>query len=210
MKRFNIYITGVGGQGIGLLSQALLRGIDHADINAIAVDTHGLAQRGGVVVSHIRCGNGVHSPLIMEKCADLVLAMEIHEAMRGLGTALKKGGTLVYLDVSWQPLPVRLGLNSEVTAKDVLIACETSSITAVKVDTLTMHDSGHDSRMQNMALLGTVAALNLVPGVEVKHYKAALDDLLTGDMLKNNRMLFDAYVSKLSSPPLENEMKTNI
>jgi len=39
MKPFNIHITGVGGQGIGLLSQALLRGIDHAGITAIAVDT---------------------------------------------------------------------------------------------------------------------------------------------------------------------------
>lgn len=54
MKAYNIHITGVGGQGIGLLSQALLRGIDHAGITAIAVDTHGLAQRGGVVVSRIR------------------------------------------------------------------------------------------------------------------------------------------------------------
>ncbi len=60
MRAFNIYITGVGGQGIGLLSQALLRAVDHAGINAIAVDTHGLAQRGGVVVSRIRCGSGIH------------------------------------------------------------------------------------------------------------------------------------------------------
>ena len=195
MKTFNIYITGVGGQGIGLLSQALLRGIDHAGINAIAVDTHGLAQRGGVVVSQIRCGNRVHSPLIMKKSADLVLGMEIHEAMRGLGVALKKGGTLVFMDVSWQPLPVRLGLNSEVSAKDVMIACDTASITGIKVDTRPVLDFGQDSRMQNMALLGTIAAQNLVPGVEAKHFQAALDDLLTGEMLKINRALFDAYVS---------------
>ena len=111
MKAFNIHITGVGGQGIGLLSQALLRGIDHAGIQAIAVDTHGLAQRGGVVVSRIRCGSRVHSPLIMKNRADLVLGMEIHEAMRSLVTALKPGGTLVHLDVSWQPLPVRSGVS---------------------------------------------------------------------------------------------------
>ncbi len=89
MKAFNIHITGVGGQGIGLLSQALLRGIDHAGINAIAVDTHGLAQRGGVVVSQIRCGDKIHSPLIMKNSADLVLGMEVHEALRGLQLASK-------------------------------------------------------------------------------------------------------------------------
>ena len=95
MSQFNIYISGVGGQGIGLLSQALLRGIDHAGIRAIAVDTHGLAQRGGVVVSRIRCGTGTHSPLIRAGHADLVLGMGIHEAMRGLVSALKPTGTLV-------------------------------------------------------------------------------------------------------------------
>lgn len=191
MKSFNIYITGVGGQGIGLLSQALLRGIDHARIPAIAVDTHGLAQRGGVVVSRIRCGNGVHSPLIMKKNADLVLGMEIHEAMRGLGTALKKKGTLVFMDVSWQPLPVRLGQNHEITSDDVQIACETAQVNAVKVETRSMVDS----RMQNMALLGTVAGKGLVPGVEKEHYEAALDDLLSGRMLDSNKELFNAYAS---------------
>ncbi|MDY6792505.1 MAG: 2-oxoacid:acceptor oxidoreductase family protein [Thermodesulfobacteriota bacterium] len=191
MKAFNIYITGVGGQGIGLLSQALLRGIDHAGINAIAVDTHGLAQRGGTVVSRIRCGEQVHSPLIMKNSADLVLAMEVHEAMRGLDLALKTGGTLVYLDVSWQPLPVRLDLNSEIAANDIKNACKTVFVTDIKVDTQAVEDS----RMQNMALLGTVAKHRLIPGVKKENYDDALEDLLTGEMLTKNRATFNAYTS---------------
>lgn len=191
MKAYNIYITGVGGQGIGLLSQAILRGIDHAGINAIAVDTHGLAQRGGVVVSQIRCGDQIHSPLIMKNSSDLVLGMELHEAMRGLGTALKKGGTLVYMDVSWQPLPVRLGLNSALTADDVQMACEAEGSMAIKVDTKAMDDS----RMQNMALLGTIAKHGIIPGVLTKHYFAALEDLLSGEMLNKNRALFETFFS---------------
>ena len=191
MKAYNIHITGVGGQGIGLLSQALLRGIDHAGINTIAVDTHGLAQRGGIVVSMIRCGDKIHSPMIMENSADLVLGMEIHEAMRGLEMALKKGGTLVYLDVSWQPLGVRLGLNSELTKKDIQAACESAGAVAVKVDTRAMDDS----RMQNMALLGTIAKHRIVPGVSKENYGAALEDLLSGEMLSKNRAIFDAYAA---------------
>jgi indolepyruvate ferredoxin oxidoreductase beta subunit len=189
MTSYNIHITGVGGQGIGLLSQALLRGIDHARIKVIAVDTHGLAQRGGIVVSRIRCGDWIHSPLIMKNSADLVLGMEVHEAMRGLGTALKKGGTLVYLDVSWQPLPVRLGKENEITAKDIQSVCKTMGVKAIKVDTQTMEDT----RMQNMALLGIVAKHNLIPGVTKKNYTDALEDLLTGDMFNKNKALFDAY-----------------
>ncbi len=188
---FNIHITGVGGQGIGLLSQAVLRGIDHAGINAIAVDTHGLAQRGGVVVSQIRCGQKIHTPLIMKNRADLVLGMEVHEAMRGLSLALKKGGTLVYMDVSWQPLPVRLGDEKEITADDVHLACRSNDVNGIRVNIQSMEDS----RMQNMALLGTLSKNGLVPGVSKDHYDAALEDLLAGEMLNKNRAVFNAYAS---------------
>ncbi|MDM8535192.1 2-oxoacid:acceptor oxidoreductase family protein [Desulfobacterales bacterium HSG17] len=191
MKIFNIHITGVGGQGIGLLSQALLRGLDHARVNAIAVDTHGLAQRGGVVVSQIRCGEDIHSPVIMKKSADLVLGMEVHEAMRGFGYALKKGGTLVYLDVSWQPLGVRLGKENAITAKNIQVVCEAANSSAIKVDTQSMEDT----RMQNMALLGTIAKYKLVPGVTKENYYDALEDLLTGEMLTNNKAVFALYAS---------------
>ena len=144
-----------------------------------------------MVVSRIRCGENIHSPLIMKKSADLVLGMEVHEAMRGLGTALKKGGTLIYLDVSWQPLPVRLGLDKELTAKDIQTACETAGATAIKVDTRSMEDT----RMQNMALLGTIAKHRVVPGVSEQNYGTALEDMLAGKMLNKNRAIFDAYAT---------------
>jgi indolepyruvate ferredoxin oxidoreductase, beta subunit len=189
MKEFNIYITGVGGQGIGLLSQTLLRGADHAGIEVIAVDTHGLAQRGGVVVSRIRCGSKVFSALTLSHHCDLVLGMEIHEALRSAGTALKKGGTLIYLDLSWQPLPVRLGQCPEVTARDLSLACTRSNARCLEVE---IHGLS-DARMQNMALVGTVAKHGLIPGVSRQNYVMALEDLLTGDMLARNLDIFHRY-----------------
>ncbi len=189
MKPFNIHIIGVGGQGIGLLSQALLRGIDHAGINAIAVDTHGLAQRGGIVISQIRCGDHVHSPLIMKNSADLILGMEIHEALRGASLYLKKGGALVFLDVSWQPLSVRLGQTPEITLENVETACQIAGAKAIRVEIKTMEDA----RMQNMALLGAVSKHGLIPGVSKQHYDAALDDLLSGDMFKKNQAVFNSF-----------------
>ena len=71
MLAFNIYLCGVGGQGIGLLCEILLRAADHAGLVARAVDTHGLAQRGGTVISHIRLGEAVFSPLIGDGQAHL-------------------------------------------------------------------------------------------------------------------------------------------
>ncbi len=192
MKEFNIYITGVGGQGIGLLSEAILRGIDHAGIRAIAVDTHGLAQRGGVVVSRIRCGKNVYSPLTMNGRSDLVLGMEVNEAMRGLQSALKQSGTLVYLNVSWQPLGVRLGKSAEISARDIEIVAEKKDGQLIVIEP----DDIPDVRMQNMALLGTLAGCRLIPGVMKDHYAMALDDLLSGEMLKKNLELFKIFAGQ--------------
>ena len=92
MKAFNIYLTGVGGQGIGLISEVILRAADHGGHPVKSVDTHGLAQRGGIVVSQIRIGENVFSPLVPAGQADLVISLERHEALRAAGTVLKDKG----------------------------------------------------------------------------------------------------------------------
>lgn len=193
MKAFNIYMTGVGGQGIGLLSEVLLRAADYAGLPVKSVDTHGLAQRGGIVVSHLRLGNGAHSPLVSAGSADLVVAMERHEALRGMAGFLKNGGTLVYYDTVWQPLDVRLGTAAEVTAEAIKTACAKRDIRLLKV----FEPDLADARMQNMAILGTLAASGIVPGVEPAHYRAAMADLMAGAMLKKNLALFDGALAKM-------------
>ena len=196
-NHFNIHMTGVGGQGIGLLSQTLLRAIDCAGIHAIAVDTHGLAQRGGMVVSRIRMGENIFSPLIMAHCADIVLGMEIHEALRGAHTALKKNGTLCYLDVAWQPLAVRLGQADPVTEKEIKTLCEHMDVRGFLVDSGAIEDP----RIQNMALIGTIAANKLIPGVEMHHYCQALEALLTGVVLEKNLALLESYGKGATARP---------
>lgn len=187
MIRFDMYLAGVGGQGIGLLSEVLVRAVDHAGNKVRGVDTHGLAQRGGMVVSHIRMGGGIGSPLVREHRADLVLALERHEAYRAVRDFLRPGGCLVYYDTSWQPLQVRLGQEAAITPEDVAQAC------AVRKGRLLRVFLGElaDSRMQNVALLATVAREKLVPGVEVDHFRQALDDLLAGELLRENLGLFE-------------------
>ncbi|WP_206076285.1 2-oxoacid:acceptor oxidoreductase family protein [Marinitoga lauensis] len=114
MKAFNIYLIGVGGQGIGLLSEVIIRSADKAGLNVRGVDTHGLAQRGGTVSSNIRIGDNINSPLIMKGQADLVVALERHETLRGMNDYSKNNSTLIYYDAVWQPLDVRLRKAKEV------------------------------------------------------------------------------------------------
>jgi len=184
---FNIYMTGVGGQGIGLLAELLARAVDHAGIAMKGCDTHGLAQRGGIVASHLRLGEGAHSPLVEPGTADLVVALERHEAIRGLRTMLSASGTLVWYDASWQPLPVRLRKAQPVEASEVLTEASGRGVAAVKV----FLDGLDDPRKQNMVLAGELVARGLVPGVAMDHLRAALGDLLDGPALAENLALLE-------------------
>ncbi len=187
MKTFNVYLTGVGGQGIGLISEVILRAADHAGHRVKSVDTHGLAQRGGIVVSQIRMGDRIHSPLISEGRADLAISLERHEALRAAEVVLKKNGDLIYYDTVWQPLPVRLGEAGEVSADDIRRRCKERGMRVLSV----FDPELPDIRMQNMAVLGEIARHRLISGVDLPHYRSAMDDLMTGKMLEGNQAIFE-------------------
>jgi indolepyruvate ferredoxin oxidoreductase beta subunit len=182
ISRFNIYLTGVGGQGIGMLSEIILRAADYAGHVVKGVDTHGLAQRGGIVVSHLRLGDKVYSPLIPQADADLVIALERHEALRGIHQAARDGGTVVYYNTVWQPLSVRLDEAETVTTGQIKRACDDRQITLYEV----VSDALPDTRMQNVAVLAVVDARHLIPALTAEHYHAAMTDLMDGVRLEKN------------------------
>ena len=109
MKKSNILIVGVGGQGTLLASVllgnlALMKGYD-----VKLSEVHGMAQRGGSVVTHVKVSEGtVASPLIEEGDADVIIAFEELEAYRWL-PYLKKGGTMYVNTQQIMPMPVIMG-----------------------------------------------------------------------------------------------------
>ena len=187
MTAFNVYLTGVGGQGIGLLSEIILRAADHAGLAVESVDTHGLAQRGGIVISQIRMGDAVFSPLIPAGAADVVIALERHEALRAAATALRDRGSLIYYDTVWQPLAVRLDDAREVTESDIRKLTRARNIKVVTVFQADLPDI----RMQNMVVLAEINRHGLIPDIELKDYRSAMSDLMSGSMLQRNQTLFD-------------------
>jgi indolepyruvate ferredoxin oxidoreductase beta subunit len=187
MDTMNIYLTGVGGQGIGLLSEVVMRAADHAGLDVKGVDTHGLAQRGGVVVSQIRAGRNVYSPLIQAGEADLVVALERHEALRVLTGYLRDGGVLIYYNAVWQPLEVRLGEAEEVPERVITEECERRGVREIRV----FREDLKEARMQNMVLLAHMDREGLIPQVKTEHYRKAMEDLMAGAMLEKNMALFD-------------------
>ncbi len=108
MKNINILIVGVGGQGTLLTSRVLGSLASKLGYDAKVSEVHGMAQRGGSVVTHVRFGDRVFSPLIEEGRADILLSFEKMEALRWIHY-LKEDGMLIVNDQAIDPMPVITG-----------------------------------------------------------------------------------------------------
>ena len=109
METKNIMIVGVGGQGT-LLTSRILGGIAmQAGYDVKLSEVHGMAQRGGSVVTFVRYGESVAEPIVEEGCADVIIAFERLEAKR-YAHFLKKDGVMIINDQRIDPITVVTGL----------------------------------------------------------------------------------------------------
>ncbi len=104
----NIIICGVGGQGILLASDIICGAAFTEGFDVKKSEIHGMAQRGGSVISHVRFGRKVFSPLMEEGSADFILAYEKLEALR-YAHFLRKDGTFIVNDLTIPPMTVLVG-----------------------------------------------------------------------------------------------------
>ena len=108
MQTKNIMIVGVGGQGTLLTSRILGNMALKAGYEVKISEVHGMAQRGGSVVTFVRFGDSVAEPIVEEGCADMLIAFERLEALR-YAHFLKKDGLMIINDVRMDPMPVAIG-----------------------------------------------------------------------------------------------------
>ena len=108
METKNIMIVGVGGQGTLLTSRILGSITIKAGYDVKLSEVHGMAQRGGSVVTFVRYGEKVNEPIVEEGQADVLIAFERLEALR-YAHFLKKDGVLVVNDQRIDPMPVVIG-----------------------------------------------------------------------------------------------------
>ncbi len=106
MKNENIIIAGVGGQGILFASKIIGETAVASNMNLILSEIHGMAQRGGAVISTVKIGN-THSPLIADGEADIILSFEPVEALRA-ANKMSKNTTVIINTNSIIPFPVSL------------------------------------------------------------------------------------------------------
>jgi indolepyruvate ferredoxin oxidoreductase beta subunit len=116
---FDVYLVGVGGQGVLTIGDLITEAAVHQEIPASFYPTKGMAQRGGFVKVQLRLGRETVGPNIPEKGADLVIAMERSEALRAV-RYVKPGGDFVLFGHVWAPTAVMLGKADYPTLEQVL------------------------------------------------------------------------------------------
>lgn len=104
----NILLVGVGGQGTILASKILCEGLLRQGYDVKMSEVHGMAQRGGSVVTQIRFGEKIYSPLIEKGKADVIVAFEKSEALRYL-SHLSQDGYIIVNDCEIYPITVSIG-----------------------------------------------------------------------------------------------------
>ena len=114
-KDFNLVITGTGGQGLITLLQIIAEAALIEELNVRTSELHGLSQRGGSVEVHIRFGKEIYSPMVSAGSADLILGLEMQEALKGIYFANKKTNFLINKFI----IPT-IPLEKSLTEKEVL------------------------------------------------------------------------------------------
>jgi indolepyruvate ferredoxin oxidoreductase beta subunit len=150
----NILIAAVGGQGALLAARVFGNYAEALGLDVKVSEIHGMSQRGGSVVTHVRFGNEVHSPVIEAGTVDAVLAFEQLEAARYVGM-LRKGGVLVVNTQRIQPLPVLTGAATYPT--DLLERLAPLPISTIVVDALIEAQGIGNAKTVNTILLGAYA-----------------------------------------------------
>lgn len=107
-NNFDIYLVGVGGQGVLTIAEIISEAAYHKEIPSNYFPTEGMAQRGGFVKAQVRLGRKLVGPNIPEKGADLVIAMEISESLKAV-RFVKPGGDFILWGHIWAPTAVMLG-----------------------------------------------------------------------------------------------------
>jgi len=153
MKTTGILLTGVGGQGIILISKILTIGLADMGFEVKMSEIHGMSQRGGTVNTQLKYGQRVFSPTIGPGEADMIVSFEKSEALRAL-PYLKKGGTIVTDEKEIFSMPVLTG-NAEYPHR-ALEALELAGCSVKRVPAAAIAEELGNGKVQNIVLLGAL------------------------------------------------------
>ena len=155
METKSIMIVGVGGQGSLLASRIIGNVLLSQGYDVKVSEVHGMSQRGGSVVTYVKYGDKVYSPVIEKGEADIIVSFELLEAARWV-SYLKKNGHLITSTQTLDPMPVITG-NAEYPA-DIAEKIEALGIDIIAADALALAEKAGNAKASNVVLMGVIAS----------------------------------------------------
>lgn len=180
----NIMIVGVGGQGSLLASKLLGRILTEENYDVKVSEVHGMSQRGGSVVTYVRYGEKVYSPIIELGEADCIVSFEKLEAAR-YAAHLKQGGRIIVNTQQIDPMPVITGKMDY--PADVLDTLAAAGMEIDAVDALSMAEEAGTAKAVNIVLMGRLAH---VLGVDQEKWLSAIESMVAPRFVEVNKKAF--------------------
>ncbi|MDW7738815.1 MAG: indolepyruvate oxidoreductase subunit beta [Bacillota bacterium] len=186
MNKTDILIAGVGGQGTILTGRVIAALAISEGLDVKTAETHGMAQRGGSVITHVRISEKVYSPLIPQGDGDILLSFEKLEALRWL-PFLSPKGTVIVNTQELEPLPVLTGQVDYLTGILEEIGSKVKKLIAV--DALSIEPVKANPRMVNTFLLGILA--HIMPFDKGK-WLTVMEQEIKAKLVEINKQSFEA------------------
>ena len=184
MKTTNVMIVGVGGQGSLLASKLLGHLLMEQGYDVKVSEVHGMSQRGGSVVTYVRFGDRVYSPIIDIGEADYIVSFELLEAARWL-SYLREGGQIITNTQQTDPMPVITG--AAVYPENLVEKMRAAGAKVDALDCLALAEEAGSSKAVNLVLMGRVAHYFDLPE---EAWQEAIDACVPAKFLELNRKAF--------------------
>lgn len=185
MHTKNVMIVGVGGQGSLLASKLLGRLLLSEGLDVKVSEVHGMSQRGGSVVTYVRYGEHVYSPVIDEEGADFIVSFELLEAARWL-PYLKKDGVIVTNTQQIDPMPVITG--NATYPEDLVKKMKETGARVDALNCLELAEKAGSAKAVNLVLMGR---LSHYFDLEDEKWQKAIEESVPPRFLEMNRKAFE-------------------
>ena len=185
METRSIMIVGVGGQGSLLASRLLGNVLLAKGFDVKVSEVHGMSQRGGSVVTYVKYGDEVCSPVIEKGEADVIISFELLESARWL-PYLKKGGKLITSTQQLDPMPVITGAAQY--PEDIAAKIKAMGIQVTAVDALGLAEQAGNAKASKVVLMGVVSAQT---EFEEQLWQNAIEQCVPPKFLELNKKAFE-------------------
>jgi indolepyruvate ferredoxin oxidoreductase beta subunit len=189
VKEYNILITGVGGQGVILMSELLGKSAVDDGLRVRGSEVLGMAVRGGPVVSMIRLGDGIEGPLIPAGKGDVLVAMEPAEGLRNIGY-LSSSGDVILNTRKIVPPTVSIGASKYPELAEIVAKLKAASGRVYQLDAAGIAQQAGSAQTVNIVLLGALFGLGRLP-VKIETMKAAIQARFPAKTAPANLKAFD-------------------